>query len=72
MATEARNRIFEWCKDQRESLQQQLDLMKTGRFRLGEDTGKGWRDTTDENIDLTTKKIAELDRIIAAYVSENR
>jgi len=70
MANNALIIVFEWCKEQRVSLQRQLDLIESGRVRFGEHHGAGWRDVTRDTVATVRKNIAELDRIFAAYDAE--
>ena len=59
--------LVEWCKEERDRLLAQLDALRTGKFRLGENHGSGWEDKTEESIERVTHAIDELDRIIADY-----
>jgi hypothetical protein len=59
--------LIEWCRSERSSLQKQLCALKSGKFRIGENTGTGWVDTTAASIERITGSISELDQILAAY-----
>jgi hypothetical protein len=52
--------LIEWCRSERSSLQKQLCALKSGKFRIGENTGTG-------SIERITGSISELDQILAAY-----
>jgi hypothetical protein len=38
----ASDRFIAWCKQEQASIEQQLELMETGKVRTGEDVGAGW------------------------------
>ena len=44
----APGRFIAWCKQEQASIQQQLELMETGKVLTGENRGSGWVDTTAE------------------------
>jgi hypothetical protein len=47
MANDALINLVDWCKRERASLRQRLELMKAGKFRIGEkEVGREWVDTT--------------------------
>ena len=71
MANDTLVNLVDWCKRERASLRQRLELMKAGKFRIGEkEVGREWVDTTPQSIDQVERSIAELDKILADY--ENR
>jgi hypothetical protein len=41
--------------------------LSSGKFRIGENSGTGWVDTTGTNIDRISAAISEPDQILAAY-----
>jgi hypothetical protein len=45
----APDRFIAWCKQEQASIEQQLELMESGRVRTGQDFGAGWIDTTEES-----------------------
>ena len=47
----APGRFIAWCKQEQASIQQQLELMETGKVLTGENRGSGWVDTTAEAIE---------------------
>jgi hypothetical protein len=59
----APDRFIAWCKQEQASIEQQLELMKSGKVRTGEDIGAGWIDTTEESIERTKVRLAELNEL---------
>jgi hypothetical protein len=60
--------LVDWCKRERATLQQRLELMKAGKFRIGEkEVGREWVDTTPQAIDQVERSIGELDKVLADY-----
>ena len=39
------------CKHEQASIERQLELMKSGKVRTGEDIGSGWIETTEESVE---------------------
>jgi hypothetical protein len=60
----APGRFIAWSKQERGSLQQQLELLESGKVRTGEDRGEGWVDTTDESINRIRERLAELEQLL--------
>jgi hypothetical protein len=58
--------LIEWCRSERANLQRQLCALSSGKFRIGENSGTGWVDTTGTNIERISAAISELDQILAA------
>jgi hypothetical protein len=56
----APERFIAWCKQEQASIEQQLELMRSGKVRTGEDIGAGWIDTTKESIERAKARLAEL------------
>jgi phage terminase large subunit-like protein len=56
----APDRFIAWCKQEQASLEQQLELLQTGKVRTGEDVGTGWIDTTPQAIQRAKARLAEL------------
>jgi hypothetical protein len=54
------DRFIAWCEQEQASIEQQLELMKSGKVRTGEDTGAGWIDTTAESIERAEARLTEL------------
>jgi hypothetical protein len=47
----ATDRFVAWCKQEQASIEQELELLVSGKVRIGEDIGSGWIDKTDEAIE---------------------
>jgi hypothetical protein len=60
----APDRFIAWCKQEQASIEQQLELMKTGKVRTGEDTGVGWVDTTEQSMERARTRLAELNSLL--------
>ena len=60
----APDRFIAWCKQEQASIEQQLELMETGKVRTGEDIGAGWIDTTAEFIERAKARLAELNDLL--------
>jgi hypothetical protein len=54
------DRFIAWCKQEQGSIEQQLELMKSGKVRTGEDRGTGWIDTTAQSIERTEVRLTAL------------
>ena len=62
----APDRFIAWCKQEQASIEQQLELLKAGKVRTGEDIGAGWIDTTTESIERAQARLSELDELLTA------
>jgi hypothetical protein len=62
----APDRFIAWCKQEQASLEQQLELMESGKVRTGEDIGAGWIDTTEESIECARARLAQLNELLTA------
>jgi hypothetical protein len=60
----APDRFIAWCKQEQASIEQQLELMKSGKVRTGEDIGAGWIDTTEESVQRAKARLAELNELL--------
>jgi len=60
----APDRFIGWCKQEQASIEQQLELMQSGKVRTGEDIGAGWIDTTEESIERARARLAELNELL--------
>jgi hypothetical protein len=60
----APDRFIAWCKQEQASIEQQLELLKAGKVRTGEDIGAGWIDTTNESIERAKARLAELNDLL--------
>jgi len=56
-----------WCTRQREYLQMQREMLRSGTFRIIRQDGSTPIDESKQSIDWITNNIAELDLILAAY-----
>ena len=60
----APDRFIAWCKQEQASIEQELELLVSGRVRTGEDIGAGWVDTTDESIERAKARLAQLNELL--------
>jgi hypothetical protein len=60
----APGRFIAWCKQEQASIQQQLELMETGKVLTGENRGSGWVDTTAESIERGKARLLELESLL--------
>jgi hypothetical protein len=60
----APGRFIAWCKQEQASLEQQLEMMESGKVRTGEDIGSGWIDTTEQSIERAKARLAELNELL--------
>lgn len=60
----ASDRFIAWCKQEQSSIEQQLELMESGKVRTGEDRGAGWVDTTTESMERAKARLAELNELL--------
>ena len=60
----APGRFIAWCKQEQASLEQQLEMMESGKVRTGEDIGSGWIDTTEQSIERAKARLAELKELL--------
>jgi hypothetical protein len=60
----APDRFIAWCKQEQASIEQELELMVSGKVRTGEDIGAGWIDTTDDSIERAKARLAELNELL--------
>jgi hypothetical protein len=63
-AHSAPGRFIAWCKQEQASIQQQLELMETGKVLIGENRGSGWVDTTAESIERGKARLLELESLL--------
>ena len=61
------DRFIAWCKQEQASIQQQLELMESGKVQTGENRGSGWVDTTAVSVAHAKARLTEL----AAFVNES-
>ena len=67
MVNEGLINLVGWCKRERESLQMQREILKSGKFRIFKDEGSGQVDVSSESIEQIAANIAELDLILKDY-----
>jgi hypothetical protein len=67
----APDRFIAWCKQEQASLEQQLELLRTGKVRTGEDIGTGWVDTTAQSIQRAKARLAELQDLLTEAGTAN-
>jgi hypothetical protein len=60
-------RLLDWCKRERESLQMQREMLRSGKFRIFKDEGSGQVDASSEIIERITANITELDSLLDEY-----
>lgn len=60
----APGRFVAWCKQEQSTLQQQLELLESGKVRTGEDLGSGWVDTTEASMERIRTRLAELEQVL--------
>ena len=58
------DRFIAWCKQEQASIEQQLELMRSGKVRIGEDIGAGWVDKTTDAIERAEERLVELNRLL--------
>jgi hypothetical protein len=56
-------RLLDWCKRERESLQQR-EMLQSGKFRIFKDEGSGQVDASSEIIGRIGANITELDSVL--------
>jgi hypothetical protein len=67
MANDALIDLLAWCQRERERLQMQREMLKSGRFRIFENDDSGQRDISNQHIEQIGANIADLDRLIAEH-----
>ena len=60
----APDRLIAWCKQEQASIEQQLELLQSGKVRTGEDIGAGWIDTTEQSIERAQGRLSELNELL--------
>jgi hypothetical protein len=60
----APDRFIAWCKQEQASIEQELELLVSRKVRTGEDIGAGWVDTTDESIERSKARLAQLNELL--------
>jgi hypothetical protein len=67
MANDALINLLAWCQRERERLQMQREMLKSGQFRIFEKADSGQRDISNQHIEQIGANIADLDRLMAEY-----
>jgi len=67
MPNEAWANLLAWCKAQRESLQMQREMLRSGRFSVFEHHDSGPRDISAEHIGRINHSLTQLNAIIAEF-----
>ena len=63
-----RDDLYEWCIEQREIMEKSLKDYMSGHWKIGEVKSNGsMEDQTEATVVDLKRRIADLDRIIAAY-----
>jgi len=60
----APDRFVAWCKQEQASIEQELELLTSGKVRIGEDIGSGWIDRTADSIERAKRRLAQLNEIL--------
>jgi len=60
----APDRFIAWCKQEQASIEQQLELLQSGKVRTGEDIGAGWIDTTEQSMERARAQLSELNDLL--------
>jgi hypothetical protein len=60
----ATDRFVAWCKQEQASIEQELELIVSGKVRIGEDIGSGWIDKTAESIERAKRRLAQLNELL--------
>jgi hypothetical protein len=60
----ATDRFVAWCKQEQASIEQELELMTSGKVRIGEDIGLGWFDKTDKAIGRAKRRPSQLNELL--------
>lgn len=55
---------LKWCKQERERLQHQREILASGACRMGYNVGSGWIDSTSETLAQLDATLAELNQVI--------
>jgi hypothetical protein len=66
----APDRFIAWCKQEEASIEQELELMVSGKVRTGRDIGAGWVDTTEEAIERAKARLAQLNVLLTEAGSD--
>jgi len=62
--------LTDWCKREREKLQSELNELRSGKLKVGEDRGSGWTDATSDRLHYLGNKVTELNSLISRIEQE--
>jgi hypothetical protein len=65
MRSDLERAFLEWCRRERDVNQRLVDQISTGSMRIGKNDGRGWQDTTDDDLARAQLIVADLDELIA-------
>jgi predicted translin family RNA/ssDNA-binding protein len=71
MTNEALLNLVGWCKREREYLQMQREMLKSGTFRIFRLEGDAPIDESQKSIETLSNNIAELDLILKDYAKRS-
>jgi predicted translin family RNA/ssDNA-binding protein len=71
MANEGLENLLGWCKRERGYLQMQREMLRSGTFRIFRMEGDNPVDESQQNIELITNNLAELDLILADHAKRS-
>ena len=71
MADDKLTNILAWCKREREYLQMQREMLRSGTFRIFRLEGDSPIDENQQSIETLTNNIAELDLILADFAKRS-
>jgi hypothetical protein len=60
----ATDRFVAWCKQEQASIEQEVELITSGKVRIGEDIGSGWIDKTEEAIERAKRRLSQLNELL--------
>ena len=60
----ATDRFVAWCKQEQASIERELEMLVSGKVRIGEDIGSGWIDKTAESIERAKRRLTQLNELL--------
>src|SRR5262249_16237185 len=60
----ATDRFVAWCKQEQASIEQELELITSGKVRIGRDMGSGWIDKNEEAIERAKRRLSQLNELL--------
>ena len=61
--TAATDRFGAWCKQEQASIEQEVELIASGKVRI-QDIGSGWIDKTEEAIERAKRRLSQLNELL--------